>query len=43
VNNGYVVKTREGKFGRMFIDEFIFDSFGALVGAKLRVQYPFQP
>ena len=43
VSHGYVIRTREGKYARLYIDEFIYDSFGEVVGAKLRVQYPFGP
>lgn len=41
--DGYVIKTREGNHARLFLDHFLFDSFGAVSGAEVRFQYPFEP
>jgi len=43
IHDGYVVRTREGKHARMFIVDYVIGSFGNIEGAKLRVEYPFEP
>jgi hypothetical protein len=41
--NGYVVKTREGKYARVYIVDFTLDSYGEVAEAEMRFQYPFEP
>lgn len=47
VGHGYVIRCTNGKYIRLYVAELItsthYTNYGAIVGAKLRYQYPFEP
>ena len=40
---GYVVKCNDGTYGRLYVVEWVISTSNAIIGAKVKYQYPFVP
>lgn len=38
--HGFIARTREGKYARFFLEDYVYDNSNIVVGAKIHWQYP---
>jgi len=43
IHNGYVIQMYDGTYARLYVVDWVVSTYNAIIGAKVKYQYPFEP